>query len=235
MKRTLVRFFPALLAAVAWGATSGGGTSAGGGVSTGSGASPAPAGSPAAPGASQGTVASPPVTGAATPLNPNAPPPGAMTNPSPAQTQPVTGAATPLSPNTPVPGAPSGLPSNATLGAPSRAIAPPVAGQVPTATIAEEIQNPLVTTQAGSSSSGQTAQTAAGQNTLPTLSGQTGSPSLVPGAAPPLNVQNLGVVRLNGALILTGTVHSQADKDAAGLRASAASGGETVINNIVVQ
>ena len=177
------------------------------------------------------------------PLNPNAPPPGALVNPNPALTQPpVSGAATPLNPLAPVTGTPSGQPSNATLGSQPQTMPPPVAGQVPTAQIANAILNPLVTTQAGASSAGQAANTAAAQNALPTFpasaqtaAGQNPAPALAPGAEPPLNVQNLTVVRQNGVLVLSGTVHTQSDKDAAALRAAAASGGETVVNDIVVQ
>lgn len=231
MKKTLIGFLAVLLAGAASGATSSPGVTTGtGGAATGTGANSVP-------------TVSPPVTGAATPLNPNAPPLGAAVNPNPAQTQPpVSGAATPMSPNTPVTGARAGEPSNATLGSQPQTSPPPVAGQVPTAQIANAILNPLATTQAGAASAGQSANMAAAQNALPTFAqsaqttaGQNAAPALAPGAEPPLNVQNLTVVRRNGTLILSGTVHTQADKDAAALRASAASGGETVVNDIVVQ
>lgn len=180
--KAVIRFATFMLAAAIAGglpslAASGGGT----------GSSAAPGGAPAAPGAvNQGTIASPPVTGAATPVVPNGP-----------VVPPVTGAATPLNPNTPVPGTPSGMPSNATLN-----LQPPTGGaftpaQAPLGDIAGAIQNPFSTTQAA--------------------------------------VQNLTVVRQNGSLILSGIVHTQQDKDTAALRAAAASGGEPVINNLVVQ
>jgi hypothetical protein len=49
------------------------------------------------------------------------------------------------------------------------------------------------------------------------------------------DVQNLRVFRQNGKIVLSGTVGSQAEKDAAGERANAAAGGQPVINNLIVR
>ncbi|HXT01578.1 MAG TPA: BON domain-containing protein [Elusimicrobiota bacterium] len=244
--KTLMRSLAVLLAAAAeTGAAStsihSGVTAVSGGSTTGNSAPAVPAGSPASPGAANGKVGSPAVTGAATPLNPNSPPPGAAVNQTPAQTPPpVSGAAMPLNPNAPVPGAPSGQPSNATLGIQATAAPLPVAGQVPTDTIAAAITNPAAAT--GAATSGQNVQGAVVQSP-PSNFGQQAQPgaapapnqAVPPGAAPPIAVQNLEVTRQNGTLVLTGTVRSQADKDAAGQRAATASGGEAVVNDLVVQ
>jgi len=45
----------------------------------------------------------------------------------------------------------------------------------------------------------------------------------------------LKAARKNGRLVLTGTAHTQAEKDALGAKASAAAGGQPVVNEVVVQ
>src|SRR6185312_14621415 len=108
----------------------------------------------------QGTIGSPAVTGAATPLNPNVPPSGAAVNSNPPQTPPsVSGAAMPINTNVPASGAPAGVPSNATLGVQAQTAPPPVAGQVPTETIANSIVDPAAASPAGQTITQQSPQT----------------------------------------------------------------------------
>jgi hypothetical protein len=125
------------------------------------------------------------------------------------------------------------MPANTPVGTPVNPlqgnVAVPVPGTVPLPTIRDAIQNPLVTTQGGASAAGQTGTEIGVQTGV-----QAGTPGAPP-AAPAPNVQNLNVLRQDGALILSGTVHTEQDKDAAAQRAAEAAGGEQVINNIVVQ
>lgn len=51
----------------------------------------------------------------------------------------------------------------------------------------------------------------------------------------PMPIQDLRVFRRNGKIVLTGTVRSQAEKDAAGTRASQRAGGQEILNQLQVK